>query len=180
MQSCTKIGEGGAVETSTRYSGTLRPRTFDVRAEGRTSRDGDDIGSGTRRIMGERVQDCPLPIGVPPTKADHKHVVAVPAQPVRPVYQTPALPPIAAKSAQSIPADSGDILVVARKLRRLRLRYRTSGRTLASCQPDVSSGDPRLDRMGCAILRACIREGAEEQDRALKCFRRKVDELNPD
>ncbi len=194
-KSCAKGGEGGTVEASTIYRGSLRPGSFDVSVDTRTVRGDDEIGGGTHRISGERVGLCPLSTGhqsparsasndSPPVRSfDGK----LPSQPGNttpdlkfPPRTVATPPPVAAASSPTATASAENIVVVGRKLRRLRLRYRSSGRTLASCHPEISSGEPRLDRIGCAILRSCIREGAEDEDHALECFRRKVDELDPD
>ncbi len=97
------------------------------------------------------------------------------------VPPSPALPPQTATiPAQPQPDALGDdIVVVARKLRKLRLHYASSGRLLSWCHADISSGDKRVDRIGCAILRACVREDNNTTQTALACFRRKVDEVDP-
>jgi hypothetical protein len=79
-------------------------------------------------------------------------------------------------AAQSpVPATPGDdatpdVVVMAHKLQRLRLRYAADGRSVRWCRADVSSGDPRLDHMGCEVLGWCVRRGFTESDRALACM----------
>ncbi|MGR6329166.1 hypothetical protein ACU5AX_08880 [Sphingomonas sp. XXL09] len=87
------------------------------------------------------------------------------------------LPPL---PVPKVEGDPNDIVVIARRLRLMRLHYASSGRILAWCHADVSSGDKRVDRIGCAMLRACVREGNETRDTALTCLRRKIDEVAAD
>ena len=94
------------------------------------------------------------------------------AIPERSDLPAPARPPVEGKP--------DDIVVIARRLRLMRLHYASSGRILAWCHADVSSGDKRVDRIGCAMLRACVREGNETRDTALTCLRRKIDEVAAD
>jgi len=63
-----------------------------------------------------------------------------------------------------------DIVVMAHKLKRLRLRYAADGRSVRWCRAEVSSGDPKLDHVGCEVLGWCVRRGFDEPDRALACL----------
>ncbi|TXC71449.1 hypothetical protein FSB78_11225 [Sphingomonas ginsenosidivorax] len=80
----------------------------------------------------------------------------------------------------AVAESADDIVVVARRLRRLRLTYASSGRILRWCRTSISSGDRRVDRIGCAIVRACVREGFGDRGPDIACFRRKVESLEPD
>jgi hypothetical protein len=74
--------------------------------------------------------------------------------------------------APATPSDdpTPDVVVMAHKLKRLRLRYAADGRSLRWCRAEVSSGDPKLDHVGCEVLGWCVRRGFDEQDRALACL----------
>ena len=73
-----------------------------------------------------------------------------------------------------------DIVVIARRLRRLQLHYGVDGNIVNWCHADTSSGDKRVDRIGCAIVRACTKSGADTVEATLACFRRRVDSLELD
>lgn len=94
--------------------------------------------------------------------------------------QRPSPEPSAAPTpAPSVVTEADDIVVIARKLRRLRLHYASSGRALRWCHTDIPSGDPRLDRIGCALIRACVRDGFDDTASALVCVNRRIDMLYP-
>ncbi|GAA0672008.1 hypothetical protein FHT00_001799 [Sphingomonas insulae] len=90
----------------------------------------------------------------------------------------PATTPLRASVAET-PGEPEDIVVIARKLRRIRLHYASSGKAFRWCHADISSGDPRLDRVGCAMVRACVREGEDTTDAVLGCVKRRIDTLDP-
>lgn len=150
------------------------------------------------QVTAERIGDCP---GAPPTA-----VPTVMPPPVAVVAPTTAATPVSSKSAEPTiarvssvtPTDRGapapsptaspapetasppeDIVVIARRLRRLRLHYGVDGNAVRWCHADVSSGDKRVDRIGCAIVRACTKSGADTVEATLACFRRRVDSLDP-
>ena len=66
-------------------------------------------------------------------------------------------------------------MVVARKLRTMRLHYGSDGRSMRFCHADISSGDRRIDRIGCAIVRKCVRDGYDDKPAALACLNRAID-----
>lgn len=83
-------------------------------------------------------------------------------------------------SGQEPPPDSdadSEILVIARKLRKVRLNYTTNGSWVRRCDVEISSGDPRIDRIMCAVLRACVREGHREVPPAKACMTNRIDQL---
>jgi len=90
-----------------------------------------------------------------------------------------AAPPAQRDAPAPARTASDDILVVGRKLRKIRLHYAADGPAFRWCHADLSSGDARVDRIGCAIVRACVREGNDDRAAALACFYRKVDEVDP-
>jgi hypothetical protein len=90
-----------------------------------------------------------------------------------------AAPPPHRSAPDATPAQAEDIVVVARKLRRVRLHYASSGRALRWCHADISSGDARLDRIGCAMVRACVRGGSDTTPEVLGCVNRRIDTLDP-
>ena len=90
-----------------------------------------------------------------------------------------AAPTPRSSATHSAPPQAEDIVVVARKLRRVRLHYASRGRAFRWCHADISSGDPRLDRIGCAMVRACVREGNDTTVDVLGCVNRRIDTLDP-
>ncbi|WP_230770047.1 hypothetical protein [Sphingomonas sp. Leaf4] len=90
--------------------------------------------------------------------------------------------PPAAHAPQPVPqepaVDGPDIVVIARKLRKVRIRYATNGRWVRTCDIDISSGDERIDRIMCAILRACVKSGHREVDEAKACIAGRIDSLD--
>lgn len=206
-QSCTGMaamgaGSGAATfDTKTRFSGTLTPTRIIVNMETRTQNGGQDVSEMTGRLIAERTGECSkpaIPVAGPPTRrspavgpaairdvapprqSDSKTIpamdpsVTAPTPPAR-ITSGPVAP-----SAAATPESPDDVVVVARRLRKLRLNYASTGRVMSRCRADISSGDKRVDRIGCAIVRACVREGFGEPEPALTCFRRKVDSLEPD
>ena len=84
----------------------------------------------------------------------------------------------ALSAQQAVPAQDDDIVVIARKMRLVRLNYALSGPWLQRCEAERSSGDPRIDRIMCAMLRACISEGFREPRPAMACMNRRLDDLD--
>lgn len=90
-----------------------------------------------------------------------------------------AAPPPRSSATHTAPPQAEDIVVVARKLRRIRLHYASRGKAFRWCHADISSGDPPLDRIGCAMVRACVREGNDTTVDVLGCVNRRIDTLRP-
>ena len=90
--------------------------------------------------------------------------------------------PLAAHAPQPVQAepaiDGPDIVVIARQLRKVRIHYATNGRWVRSCDIAISSGDQRIDRIMCAILRACVKSGHYEVDTAKACIAGRIDSLD--
>lgn len=175
------------MESATRYTGVLAQRRIDVRLQSRTQDNGEDVAETTGRLTAERTGPCapvvavrrsaPLPLATGktiPAPGTGVTSLALPETVSR--GDVAAVAPIAPPTA----ASADDIVVVARRLRKLRLTYASTGRTLSSCRTSISSGDRRVDRIGCAIVRACVREGFGEPGWDIACFRRKVNSLEPD
>ncbi|QJU57878.1 hypothetical protein HL653_08800 [Sphingomonas sp. AP4-R1] len=83
-----------------------------------------------------------------------------------------ASPLTAARDA--LPASEDDIVVIGRRLRRAKLHFANEGRLLTWCHTDVSTGDARVDRIACAIVQACVREGVTDLLPVRACYARKV------
>ncbi len=191
-KSCTRMAMSGVIETTTRYRGTLAPTRIDVRIEGRQTKNGADFSESAARLEADRTGDCRAAASVagarqdaPPPAPENttlpgldlpaaRHALPADAQPAGVAVPTPVQPRTTATES------ADDIVVVARRLRRLRLTYSSSGRILRSCRTSISSGDRRVDRIGCAIVRACVREGFGDRGPDIACFRRKVNSLEPD
>ncbi|MEP9401669.1 hypothetical protein [Sphingomonas sp. VNH70] len=71
-----------------------------------------------------------------------------------------------------------DIVVIARKLRKVRINYVMRGSWVRSCTAEISSGDERIDRIMCGILRACVKAGHAEVDAAKACIAGRIDSLD--
>lgn len=204
-KSCTRMAPSGPFETKTRYRGTLTPTRIDVRIEIRQTQNGEDFLESSTRLEADRTRDCPgtavpsvppaaapaAPLGAPPAAlATARNADLLPAPSDKtiptldPVTAAPATPvpvsPVPSATMPSVPESADDVVVVARRLRKLRLNYASTGRVMSRCRADISSGDKRVDRIGCAIVRACVRAGFGERGPDIACFRRKVDSLDPD
>lgn len=188
---CMRLTELGPLEMTTHYRGTMTPQRIDVRVATRMTMDGEEFGDSTLRLEADRTGECvttevarraaPLPVPTDKTIPALDPAVAEPASaddaPRADAAVAPAQPRAATTGATGSP---DDVVVVARRLRKLRLNYASTHRVMSRCRADISSGDKRVDRIGCAIVRACVRAGFEEPGPALACFRRKVNSLEPD
>ncbi len=90
--------------------------------------------------------------------------------------------PLSGQAPPQTPAPSADdegseILVIARKLRRVRLNYAMRGPYVVGCDAARSSGDERIDRIMCAILRSCVKAGNREVPEAKACMMARIDAL---
>lgn len=90
--------------------------------------------------------------------------------------------PLSGQAPPQTPAPSADdegseILVIARKLRRVRLNYAMRGPYVVGCDAARSSGDARIDRIMCAILRSCVQAGNREVPEAKACMMARIDAL---
>lgn len=73
--------------------------------------------------------------------------------------------------------EGSEILVIARKLRRVQLNYAMRGPFVVGCDAAKSSGDERIDRIMCAILRSCVKAGNREVPEAKACMMARIDAL---
>lgn len=67
------------------------------------------------------------------------------------------------------------ILVIARKMRLVDVEYALKDRALASCAIRTSSGDLRIDRIVCAILRDCVKSGVTEAKSVKLCMNARIE-----
>ncbi|QJU57879.1 hypothetical protein HL653_08805 [Sphingomonas sp. AP4-R1] len=88
--------------------------------------------------------------------------------------------PLMEEGRDTLPAREDDIVVIGRRLRRAKLHFANEGRLLVWCHTDVSTGDARVDRIACAIVQACVREGVSELLPVRACYARKVALLDDD
>lgn len=178
---CTTMGGApSAMHATTRLRATIAETRMDARYVTEVS---TILGRGQIlrwQVTAERVGDCaaPSPVAAPAPPA-----IAAPPAPQLAIVQDSAVQPADHAAAPAPSADPttqpDDIVVIARKLRRLRLHYASSGRAMRWCHADITSGDPRLDRIGCALVRACVKQGFDEPVTALACVNRRVDSLVP-
>ena len=68
-----------------------------------------------------------------------------------------------------------DVVVIGRRMRLVRLDYALNGPHLRRCDVEVSSGNPRIDRIMCAVLRRCITAGYHEPRPAKRCMDASID-----
>ena len=187
-RSCTRLRPTGDMqsppaitETDMRFDGTLTPTRIDVRITTRSEESGDIVADGGSRLSAVRTGDCPATAaaGRTPPPPLEKTIPALDPPETR-AAPTPAPVPPPSVPVPTVAESPDDIVVVARRLRKLRLRYTSTGRRMYFCHADISSGDRRVDRIGCAIVRSCVRAGFGERGPDIACFRRKVDSLEAD
>lgn len=70
-----------------------------------------------------------------------------------------------------------EIVVIGRKMRLVKLTYHMVGPYVRNCDISVSSGDARIDRIVCAMVKICTREGHREPLEATACVKGKIDEF---
>lgn len=91
---------------------------------------------------------------------------------------TPAWPSTSvapAQDAQETEAETqSEVLVLGRKMRRVRLHYTSNGPHLRRCDVLVSSGEARIDRTMCEVLRVCVRLGNDEPPAARTCMHNRI------
>ncbi|HET8612411.1 MAG TPA: hypothetical protein VFL92_06555 [Sphingomonas sp.] len=186
---CTSHSPGAgtivASDMTRRYHGELGPTKVVVSIGTVFETDGERTGELDGKLTAERVGECPSAAPAPaaarpPIAPVTTKLVPPPAAEPAPEPETRPAPSAAPQAAPSDGQSPDDIVVVARKLRKLRLHFASDGRRFSWCHADISSGDPRLDRIGCAIVRACVEQGYDDQDSALECFDRKVATLEDD
>jgi hypothetical protein len=189
-------GDGGLI-AETRVRARIAKMRLTAGYTYRAGRAGGDAPKMRWRVSAERVGDCTIPTlaGLPPAQDVRpsmlKMVQSDAARPPDRAREEPlpgdadhsieTAPPAATSKVAPPPASvaqADDIVVVARKLRRLRLHYASSGKAFRWCHADISSGDPRLDRIGCALVRACVRQGFDDTVSALACVNRRIDMLD--
>jgi hypothetical protein len=81
-----------------------------------------------------------------------------------------ALALLAAAATPATAAATPDIVVVAEKLRKIRLSADSddAGR-ITACRITVSSGDAKLDDYACQATKACAEGGARSSDAVADC-----------
>ena len=88
-----------------------------------------------------------------------------------------------AQTAADTPAVAGgsvveELVVTARKLRKVRVDYRLRGRHLRYCAARNASEDPESVRLMCNILVGCVRKGYRRQRQATRCVNATLDLLD--
>ncbi|CAM5299731.1 hypothetical protein SSCI18S_00432 [Sphingobium scionense] len=81
--------------------------------------------------------------------------------------------PVRSQSTLPVPAEN-DIVVIARKMRQVKIDYAAFGTDLRQCVITRSSGDARIDRIMCAMLSACVREGVSDPAGGKACINAKI------
>jgi hypothetical protein len=170
-----------AVSEHADYGGMAKRNSIDLRFEKASERSGpggEIVMTVISRLRAERAGNCaatdqPSPSIRNPIFAAATHQPAL-------ADDLPVAPAVMPRGvAVGDAAQPDDIVVVARKLMNLRLRYASDGRILTNCANTRPSGDVRIDRIGCAVLRACVASGSEEKDRTLACFNARIMSLVP-
>jgi hypothetical protein len=81
-----------------------------------------------------------------------------------------ALALLAALAAPASATATPDIVVVAEKLRKIRLSADSDDQgRITACRVTVSSGDARLDEYACEATRACATAGVRSSDAVADC-----------
>ena len=80
----------------------------------------------------------------------------------------------AIQSAEAPPAPANEIVVVAERMSRIKLRLSRKKGVLKSCRVRVSSGDPVVDGYACEAIGACMAEGATKRGPLADCATDKV------
>jgi hypothetical protein len=81
-----------------------------------------------------------------------------------------ALALLAAVATQAPAAATPDIVVVADKLRKIRLSADSDDQgRITACRVTVSSGDTKLDAFACEATRACAADGIGSSDAVADC-----------
>jgi hypothetical protein len=75
---------------------------------------------------------------------------------------------------QTPAAESEDIVVIGRKIRKVRLNYALWGSHMKRCGVEISSGDEHIDRFVCAVLNACIKDGFRDAVSAKACLDERI------
>jgi len=181
-------GETEIYQLTRDYVGKLSATKLDISITTRSEHDGERTGETFGKLTAERVGQCPSQPKASAVGRPAPSIVGAeplpPAEPAAPPRAPPAdeapaplpRPPSSDSSAAAgtQAATPADIVVIARKLKKIRLHFASEGRHFSWCHADISSGDPRLDRVGCAIVRTCVEQGYDDQDSALGCFNAKV------
>ena len=81
--------------------------------------------------------------------------------------------PVWSQSTLPVPAEN-DIVVIARRMRQVKIDYAAFGTDLRQCVITSSSGDARIDRIMCAMLSACVREGVSDPAGGKACINAKI------
>ncbi|WP_152414746.1 hypothetical protein [Blastomonas sp. AAP53] len=72
------------------------------------------------------------------------------------------------------PAPADEIVVVAERMKRIKLRLSRKKGVLKSCRVRVSSGDPVIDGYACESIGTCMVEGAVKRQPLADCATDKV------
>ncbi|MDK2758112.1 MAG: hypothetical protein KYX66_15410 [Blastomonas fulva] len=72
------------------------------------------------------------------------------------------------------PAPADEIVVVAERMKRIKLRLSRKKGVLKSCRVRVSSGDPVIDGYACEAIGTCMAEGAVKRQPLADCSTDKV------
>ncbi|WAC23134.1 hypothetical protein [Blastomonas sp. SL216] len=76
--------------------------------------------------------------------------------------------------AMAPPAPADEIVVVAERMKRIKLRLSRKKGVLKSCRVRVSSGDPVIDGYACEAIGTCMTEGAVKRGPLADCATDKV------
>ena len=168
------------------YSGSATSRSVDLRVS-KTAEFSAMTPSGpievTRetqsRLFANRLGECTVAgANPPPTIRNPVFTASVHPRPLG--DDLPGAPEVMPRGIPiGEPVHPDDIVVVARKLMKLRLRYASDGRILTNCSNTRPSGDVRIDRIGCAVLKACVASGSEANGSTLACFNNRIMSLVP-
>ena len=72
------------------------------------------------------------------------------------------------------PTSADEIVVVAERMKRIKLRLLRKNGVLKGCRVRVSSGDPVIDGYACEAISTCMAEGAVKRQPLADCTTDKV------
>jgi hypothetical protein len=162
--SCTH----GALDEDVDYSGTATSSSVDLALNvvSQFSLGGSDVSTKRQsRLIAKRLGECTT-VGTAQPPEIRNPVFTASVHPTPLGDDLPEAPSVMLRGVVAGPSvQPDDIVVVARKLMNLRLRYVSDGRIMTNCSNTRPSGDLRIDRIGCAVLKASWRAAARRTTR---------------
>ena len=130
----------------------------------------------TRQSLSSEVETrSPQSVAPIARSAEISPSIIAPARPSADVL-TPSVPQ---KDNGNEVTSQDEIVVLARSFQRMKLSIRKVSRSERFCRATESSGDKKIDRIGCSVLLRCIERGFVEKQEVTMCVNKRMDELFP-